>query len=53
MEDSKGNSYALKNGHAASGVLLEGENSVSIHTKGQEGFIELKKGKIVDIKETQ
>ena len=53
LEDSKGNSYALKNGHAASGVLLEGENGVSIHTKGQEGFIELEKGKIVDIKETQ
>lgn len=53
LEDSKGNSYALKNGHAASGVLLEGENGVSIHTKGQEGFIELVKGKIVNIKEAQ
>lgn len=53
LEDSQGNSYALKNGHAASGVLLEGENGVSIHTKGQEGFIELTKGKIINIKEAQ
>lgn len=53
LEDSQGNSYALKNGHAASGVLLEGENGVSIHTKGQEGFIELTKGKIINIQEAQ
>lgn len=53
LEDSQGNSYALKNGHAASGVLLEGEDGVSIHTKGQEGFIELTKGKTINIKEAQ
>ncbi|MEN8976697.1 NADPH-dependent 7-cyano-7-deazaguanine reductase [Acinetobacter baumannii] len=53
LEDSQGISYTLKNGHAASGILLEGENGVFIHTKGDEGIISLGKDKQFHVKEAQ
>lgn len=51
--DSHGYNYMLKAVPAASGMYLEGENGVSIHTKGKEGYIELPKGKTFYIKEIQ
>lgn len=53
LEDSQGHSYALKEAPAGSGMLLEGANGVSIHTKGNEGFITLAKDKVLNIKEVQ
>lgn len=53
LEDSQGNSYALKNGHAASGILLKDENGVFIHSKGAEGIISLVKHTQFHVKEIQ
>lgn len=52
LEDNHGNSYALKNAPAGSGMLLEGENGVSVHTKGKEGMIEIA-NKVFNVKEVQ
>ncbi|OTG81627.1 MliC family protein [Acinetobacter sp. ANC 4648] len=53
LVDSDGNSYELKEVPAGSGMRLEGPNGVAIHTKGDEGIIELSKDQIIDIKEVK
>lgn len=52
LEDNHGNSYSLKNAAGASGMRLEGENGVSVHTKGKEGMIEIA-NKVFNVKEVQ
>ncbi len=51
--DAEGNSYALKESPAGSGMLLKGENGVSVHTKGDEGIIELSKERSFNVKEVK
>ena len=51
LTDSDGNSYSLKEVPAGSGMRLEGENGVSIHTKGNDGIIELSKDKSLTVTE--
>ena len=49
--DSDGKAYELKEVMAGSGMRLEGRNGIYIHTKGENGVLELSKEKLVDIKE--
>ena len=53
LTDSDGNSYSLKEVPAGSGMRLEGENGVSIHTKGDDGTIELSKDKSFTVTEVK
>lgn len=51
--DADGKNYALKEAEAGSGMLLKGENGVSVHTKGDEGVIELSKDQSFNVKEVK
>lgn len=51
--DADGKNYALKEAQAGSGMLLKGENGVSVHTKGDEGIIELSKDQSFNVKEVK
>ena len=53
LTDSDGNNYSLKEVPAGSGMRLEGDNGVSIHSKGDEGTIELAKDKSFTVKEVK
>lgn len=53
LMDSDGNTYALKEVPAGSGMLLEGENGVSVHSKGNEAIITLAKDVSVNVTEVK
>lgn len=53
LVDNDGKSYDLKEAPAGSGMRLEGENGVSVHTKGDEGVIELAADKSFTVKEVK
>lgn len=49
--DDKGKNYSLKEVPVASGMRLEGENGVAIHTKNGEGVIEFSKNNYFIVKQ--
>ncbi|WP_151960826.1 MliC family protein [Acinetobacter bereziniae] len=53
LTDSEGHNYSLKEVPAGSGMRLEGENGVSIHSKGEEATIELAKDQSFSVKEVK
>jgi membrane-bound inhibitor of C-type lysozyme len=53
LTDNEGHQYSLKEVPAGSGMRLEGENGVSIHSKGDEGMIEIAKGQTFNVKEVK
>ena len=53
LTDATANNYALKSAISASGMRLEGENGVYIHTKGKEGTIALPNNQSFEIKEVK
>lgn len=53
LTDSEGQNYSLKEVPAGSGMRLEGENGVSIHSKGEEATIELAKDQSFSVKEVK
>lgn len=53
LTDSEGKSYELKEAISGSGMKLEGKDGIYIHTKGEEGTLELIKGQPIDITEVK
>lgn len=53
LTDSEGKTYALKEAMAGSGMRLEGQDGIYIHTKGEQGTLELVKNQPIDITEVK
>lgn len=53
LTDSQGKNYELKDAISGSGMHLEGEDGVYIHTKGEEGTLVLSKDPLIDIQEVK
>ena len=53
LTDSQGKSYELTHAISGSGMRLEGEDGIYIHTKGEEGTLVLLKDQLIDIQEVK
>ncbi|MDR0238539.1 MliC family protein [Acinetobacter sp.] len=53
LTDHDGHIYSLKEVPAGSGMRLEGDNGVAIHSKGEEATIELAKDQSLSVKEVK
>jgi uncharacterized lipoprotein NlpE involved in copper resistance len=51
--DSQGKNYELTYAISGSGMRLEGEDGIYIHTKGEEGTLVLLKDQLIDIQEVK
>jgi membrane-bound inhibitor of C-type lysozyme len=53
LTDSQGKNYELTHAISGSGMRLEGEDGIYIHTKGEEGTLVLLKDQLIDIQEVK